>query len=95
MPADWGKRTPLVLIFSRDNGATWGGTVILEDEDPPVDEAKVKLDRAHRPNEFSYPAVVWGGAGTVGGPALHVAYTWKRRSIAYRRMAWRPARPTA
>ncbi len=45
-------------------------------------EARVKLDRASRPNEFSYPAVVSGGG------ALHVTYTWKRRSIAYRRITW-------
>lgn len=82
--ADWGKRTPLVLAFSRDNGATWGDPMVLEDEDPPFDEAAVKLDRAFRPNEFSYPAVVWGGRGAEA--ALHVTYTWKRRSIAYRRV---------
>ncbi len=82
--ADWGKRTPLVLVFSRDNGRTWGGRIVLEDEDPPLDEAKVKLDKAYRPNEFSYPAVVYGGPG--GDRALHVTYTWKRSSIAYRRV---------
>jgi predicted neuraminidase len=80
---DWGKRTPLVLLFSRDNGETWGGGLVLEDEDPPFDEAKVRLDRATRPNEFSYPAVVFGGPAR--DPALHVTYTWKRRSIAWRR----------
>ncbi len=86
--ADWGKRTPLVLMFSNDNGASWGERLVLEDEDPPFDEAAVRLDRAFRPNEFSYPAVVWGGRG--GEAALHVTYTWKRRSIAYRRVAQLP-----
>lgn len=84
---DWGKRTPLVLTFSRDNGETWGDTLVLEDEDPAFDEARVELDRAFRPNEFSYPAVVLGCGAPGGRPALHVTYTWKRRSIAYRRMA--------
>ncbi len=77
---DWARRTPLELAFSRDNGGTWGDRIVLEDEDPPFDEARVKLDRAYRPNEFSYPAVVCGGG------ALHVTYTWKRRSICYRRI---------
>ena len=78
VPADWGKRTPLVVAFSRDNGRTWGGEVVLEDEDPPIDEARVKLDRAHRPNEFSYPAIV------AHGRQLLVTYTWKRERICSR-----------
>ena len=74
----WGKRTPLVIAFSRDNGASWGEPVVLEDEDPPIDEERVKLDRAHRANEFSYPAIV------AAGNRLHVTYTWKRERICYR-----------
>ncbi len=77
---DWGKRTPLVLSFSRDNGESWGETLILEDEDPPVDEERIKLDRSYRPNEFSYPAVV--AAGT--RPKVLVTYTWKRKTIRFR-----------
>ena len=77
VPADWGKRTPLVVTFSRDNGERWGDELVLEDEDPPVDESKVALDRAHRANEFSYPAIVAVGA------KLAVTYTWKRERICY------------
>ncbi|MDF2723804.1 MAG: hypothetical protein K0Q59_3479 [Paenibacillus sp.] len=39
---NWGKRTPLVISVSRDNGATWGESVALEDA----------------PGEYSYPAIV-------------------------------------
>ncbi|PIZ29624.1 MAG: hypothetical protein COY42_35135, partial [Armatimonadetes bacterium CG_4_10_14_0_8_um_filter_66_14] len=35
-------RTPLVLLTSTDNGATWSQSVVLEDE----------------PGEYSYPAVI-------------------------------------
>ena len=76
----WGKRTPLVLTFSADGGRTWPTTVTLEDEDPPVDEERVKLDRAHRANEFSYPAVV------ATGDEILVTYTWKRKRICFRRV---------
>jgi predicted neuraminidase len=39
---NWGQRTPIVISLSRDNGATWGETLVLEDE----------------PGEYSYPAIV-------------------------------------
>lgn len=42
---DWGARTPIVLMVSRDNGATWQEEHVLED-------AK---------GEFSYPSVVVKG----------------------------------
>lgn len=45
-------------MASRDKRERWGDGLVLEDEDPPVDESKVALDRAHRANEFSYPAIV-------------------------------------
>ena len=80
VPADWGKRTPLVIVFSRDNGESWGDELVLEDEDPPVDESKVKLDRAHRANEFSYPAIVAHDGDLI------VTYTWKRERICFRRI---------
>ena len=78
VPADWGKRTPLVIAFSRDNGANWTDALVLEDEDPPIDEQRVQLDRAHRANEFSYPAIV------AVGTRLLVSYTWKRERICCR-----------
>jgi predicted neuraminidase len=42
---DWGPRTPLVVSLSRDNGATWPVTCILEDEE----------------GEYSYPSIVAKG----------------------------------
>ncbi|TMV47584.1 neuraminidase (sialidase) [Paenibacillus mesophilus] len=39
---NWGKRTPIVISISRDNGSTWGETLVLEDA----------------PGEYSYPAIV-------------------------------------
>ncbi|GAA3413273.1 sialidase family protein [Paenibacillus hodogayensis] len=39
---NWGKRTPIVISLSRDNGVTWGETLVLEDA----------------PGEYSYPAIV-------------------------------------
>ena len=77
---NWGKRTPLVLSFSRDDGLSWGDTVVLEDEDGLAPASGLTLDVPHRPNEFSYPAVV-PSAGI-----LHVTYTWKRERICYRRV---------
>lgn len=74
----WGKRTPLVIGSSSDNGATWNRVAVVEDEDcDPLGEERVHLDRAHRPNEFSYPALI----SLDGGFAL--TYTWKRERIAF------------
>ena len=80
VPISWGKRTPLVVSVSSDNGATWRQEIVLEDEDPDFDEREVKLDRVRRPNEFSYPAVV------ADGTAVLVTYTWKRERIRFRRL---------
>jgi predicted neuraminidase len=79
--ASWGPRTPLVLSTSYDNGVSWQQAVVLEDENAPADDAGVtpadtgiEIDSRA---EFSYPAVVPRGSGVA------VAYTWKRRRIAY------------
>jgi predicted neuraminidase len=53
-------RTPLNVAVSPDLGVSWTAGPVLEDE----------------PGEFSYPAVVQAGDGTV-----HIAYTWNRRRI--------------
>jgi len=45
---NWGKRTPLVLLVSADNGETWRQEAVLEDED----------------GEFSYPAIIPALDGT-------------------------------
>jgi predicted neuraminidase len=39
---NWGPRTPLVVSLSKDNGATWPYTCVLEDDE----------------GEYSYPAIV-------------------------------------
>lgn len=73
---DWGERTPLVIMISSDNGATFRDFVTLEDMryDP-----KLSPEPDGSPNaEFSYPAIV-AKAGK-----LHVTYTVCRRQIAYR-----------
>ena len=80
VPISWGKRTPLVISVSDDNGSTWRKELVLEDEDPDLDESRVTLDRAHRANEFSYPAVV------MDGTTVLVTYTWKRERIRFRRV---------
>jgi predicted neuraminidase len=79
--ASWGPRTPLVLSTSWDDGASWEQAVVLEDEGVPPDFAGVtpadtgiEIDSRA---EFSYPAVVAVNDGVA------VAYTWKRRRIAY------------
>ena len=78
----WGKRTPLVVSISSDNGYSWSEIAILENEDPPFDEEKIKLDRSHRPNEFSYPAIV-----TYDNEAF-ITYTWKRERIRYHHLTF-------
>jgi predicted neuraminidase len=62
---NWGKRTPIVISLSRDNGSTWGETFVLEDA----------------PGEYSYPAIV------AAGDEVYVTYTWKRKRIAFWRLA--------
>lgn len=75
---NWGKRTPLVIASSHDNGTAWNRIAVVEDEDrDPSGEERVQLERAHRPNEFSYPALISHGEG------LALTYTWKRERIAF------------
>ena len=64
VPGNWAARTPLSILFSTDEGATWPERVDVETE----------------PGEFSYPALV------AHEGALHLAYTWNRRRIAYARV---------
>ncbi len=47
VPGNWAPRTPLSLLFSRDNGASWPWRFDVETE----------------PGEFSYPAVIASGEG--------------------------------
>ena len=47
VPGNWAPRTPLSLLFSRDNGASWPW----------------RFDVETGPGEFSYPAVIASGEG--------------------------------
>ncbi|MFO0690866.1 MAG: sialidase family protein [Myxococcota bacterium] len=49
VPGNWAPRTPLSLLFSRDDGRTW----------------PFRLDVETGPGEFSYPAVIASGEGLV------------------------------
>lgn len=62
---NWGPRTPLVFMVSKDNGRSWSCEFILEDEE----------------GEFSYPAMI------AQGNHLYLTYTWKRESIAFRKIS--------
>jgi predicted neuraminidase len=45
----WGKRTPLVVVFSLDEGKTWPRSITLEEG----------------PGEYSYPAIIQGQDGSL------------------------------
>ena len=74
---NWADRTPLVIMKSTDNGATFKPYCTLEDMqmDPNIPEPK--KNRRYSA-EFSYPAIV------AANGKLHVTYTYLRRQIAYR-----------
>lgn len=58
---NWGKRTPLVVSLSRDNGETWGCTCCLEQQE----------------GEYSYPAIIpapWGFSITYTWRRERIAY---------------------
>lgn len=65
----WGPRTPLVVMRSTDNGASFEDFATLADD--PID------DRHGREGQFCYPAVA------VRDGRLHITYTHNRKSIAY------------
>lgn len=76
---NWAARTPLSLLFSRDEGTSWPS----------------RLDVESGPGEFSYPALIASGAEEASGaarvsggsgPGLALCYTWNRRRIAYLRI---------
>ncbi len=74
---DWADRTPLVIMKSTDNGATFRPYVTLEDmqNDPHITENR---HNRRYTAEFSYPAIV------AAPGKLHVTYTYLRRQICYR-----------
>lgn len=63
---NFGPRTPIVLMVSADNGATWTQDVVLEDGPNPW------LGSA----EYSYPCIIASGSD------LYVTYTYNRKTIA-------------
>lgn len=65
---NWGARTPVVCSISADNGRTWRESFILDHNENPVD----KID-----GEFSYPAII------SEGNRVYIAYTWKRKTVAF------------
>lgn len=67
--ANWGSRTPLSMLVSADNGATWDRIGDIEDEPATTGGG--------RGPEFSYPSIISCSEG------LAMVYTWKRKSIAF------------
>ncbi len=65
---DWGARTPIVLLRSKDNGVTWEEVMTLD---------HIPCDTNQKAAEFSYPAII------ADQDELHITYTYKRQSIAY------------
>jgi predicted neuraminidase len=75
---NWGKRTPIALAWSEDNGQSWSAPRVLE-HDP---QGKPwKTGEAAKSAEFSYPALI------ARGNQIFLTYTWYRKSIAYWRIA--------
>ena len=70
---DWAERTPLVIMKSADNGASF--THFLTLADTPIDPVTGK------PAEFSYPAIACKNG------KLYVTYTYMRRSVAFHEIA--------
>ena len=86
-----GKRSPLALIGSGDNGQSWRQLLVLEDENVLAGDCR-KLTGG----EFSYPAIIRDG------DMIWMGYTWHRRKIAMRSLSlatidalWANASPLA
>lgn len=78
--AIWGvPRAPLILAFSKDNGATFPIIRRLEEGSGYclTNNSKDGLNK-----EYSYPSILAGPDGQ-----LHIAYTYHRRAIKYVRLA--------
>jgi len=77
-PGEWGgPRTPLSVAVSTD-GLDWRRVLTLEEEPggPSYPDYESLIHMEDDPPEFSYPAVIQSEEG-----ALHITYTWKRKSI--------------
>ncbi len=77
-----GPRTPLTLAVSGDDGE-WHDVLTLDDD-------ATAPDGSH--GEFSYPAVICAADAPGSREAVHVVYTWHRRSIKHVALAPPPAR---
>lgn len=82
-----GGRTPLTIAMSKDDGKTWQKRPLQIKDDPPgladTDAEHVAAKPAEivqKGVEFSYPTVLQTPDGTI-----HVAYTYDRNCIKYRR----------
>lgn len=74
--AVWGvPRAPMSLVFSQDDGASFGPARDLERGDG---HCLSNNSREGRNREYSYPSVLEGPDGR-----LHIAYTYHRRCIRY------------
>lgn len=69
---NWAARTPIAFSVSEDNGMIWSEPNILDDAPCVRNEERA---------EFSYPAIV------ARGNEVHITYTWKRKTIAYWKIA--------
>jgi predicted neuraminidase len=81
-----GGRTPLTIAMSMDDGATWHKRPLQVKDDPTaVAAAAGASEIVQKGVEFSYPTVLQTPDG-----AIHVAYTYDRKCIKYRRFteAW-------
>jgi predicted neuraminidase len=77
---NWGPRTPLVLSISQDNGFSWETLLTMEHEGASQSAgASTGVSGVHTGSsaEFSYPSVIPSGSGVA------LAYTWKRKRIAF------------
>lgn len=68
---NWAGRSPIVCSVSKDNGHTWDEGFVLDHNAQPAD---------FWDGEFSYPAIVAQGSD------IYVTYTWKRKTIAFRKL---------
>lgn len=81
-----GGRTPLTIAMSKDDGKTWQKRPLQIKDDPsgpfesPGEKATTKPTQMGKGVEFSYPTVLQTPDGTI-----HVAYTYDRECIKYRR----------
>lgn len=70
---NWGRRSPLSLAVSKNNGDSWEKIIDIESEGLTDNSAAL----SHQ-TEFSYPAIIAASDGGVAG-----TYTYKRKNIVF------------